>query len=65
MTAALTIGRPLVILTGGIATGKSSVAARLRELGIDVIDTDRIAHALTSVDGAALKPLRDTFGDSI
>ena len=43
MNQNLTIGRPLVILTGGIATGKSSVAQRLRQHGIDVIDTDAIA----------------------
>lgn len=47
----LQIDRPLVVLTGGIATGKSSVAERLRQLGIEVIDTDRIAHQLTAPDG--------------
>ncbi len=61
----LTIGRPLVILTGGIATGKSAVAQRLQEHGIDVVDTDRIAHALTAPGGAALAELREAFGDDI
>jgi len=61
----LTIGRPLVILTGGIATGKSSVAQRLRQHGIEVIDTDAIAHALTAPNGAALSELRKVFGDEI
>ena len=65
MSEALTIGRPLVILTGGIATGKSSVVERVRDLGIDVIDTDRIAHALTAPAGAALPNLRQAFGDDI
>lgn len=65
MSEALTIGRPLVILTGGIATGKSSVVERVRDLGIDVIDTDRIAHALTAPAGAALPNLRQAFGDGI
>lgn len=65
MSEALTIGRPLVILTGGIATGKSSVVERVRDLGIDVIDTDRIAHALTAPVGAALPNLRQAFGDGI
>jgi dephospho-CoA kinase len=65
MSAPLTIGRPLVILTGGIATGKSSVAARLRQLGIEVVDTDQIAHQLTAPRGAALPMLRETFGDAI
>ena len=61
----LQIDRPLVVLTGGIATGKSSVAERLRQLGIEVIDTDRIAHQLTAPDGTALAALRTEFGDSI
>lgn len=65
MNQNLTIGRPLVILTGGIATGKSSVAQRLRQHGIDVVDTDAIAHALTTPNGAALPALRTTFGDGI
>lgn len=34
----------LVGLTGGIATGKSSVAAVFREYGIPVIDADQIAR---------------------
>ena len=65
MNQNLTIGRPLVILTGGIATGKSAVAQRLQEHGIDVVDTDRIAHALTAPGGAALAELREAFGDDI
>ena len=65
MNQNLTIGRPLVILTGGIATGKSSVAQRLRQHGIDVVDTDTIAHALTAPNGPALPELRKTFGDGI
>ncbi len=65
MNQNLTIGRPLVILTGGIATGKSSVVQRLRQHGIDVVDTDAIAHALTAPHGAALPELRKAFGDGI
>ena len=34
----------IVGLTGGIATGKSSVTALLRDHGITVIDCDEIAH---------------------
>mgnify|MGYP000497004887 FL=1 len=65
MNQNLTIGRPLVILTGGIATGKSSVAQRLRQHGIQVVDTDAIAHALTAPNGAALTELRKAFGDDV
>lgn len=64
-TSELSIDRPLVILTGGIACGKSAVADRLSALGIDVIDTDRIAHSLTMPEGAALPALREAFGDAI
>ena len=62
---ALRIDRPLVILTGGIATGKSAVADHLKQLGITVVDTDRIAHQLTAEHGAALPALRDAFGEGI
>lgn len=61
----LSIDRPLVILTGGIACGKSAVADYLKGQGIEVVDTDRIAHNLTAPDGAALPLLRAAFGDGI
>ena len=63
--SALCIDRPLVILTGGIACGKSAVADHLKSLGIDVVDTDQIAHGLTAPGGAALPTLSATFGDAI
>ncbi len=53
-------------LTGGIGSGKSTVAACLAALGAAVIDTDAIARRLTEPGGAAIPALRDTFGaDSI
>ena len=64
-TGKLRIDRPLVILTGGIACGKSAVADRLKALGIVVVDTDRIAHDLTAPQGAALPALREAFGDGV
>ena len=63
--SALCIDRPLVILTGGIACGKSAVADHLKSLGIDVVDTDQIAHGLTAPGGVALPTLRASFGDGI
>ena len=36
----------VVGLTGGIATGKSTVTALLRQYGITVLDCDEIAHAV-------------------
>lgn len=49
-------------LTGGIGSGKSAVAERFAALGIDVIDTDAIAHALTAADGIAMPAIRAEFG---
>ena len=52
-------------LTGGIGSGKSTVAAMLVRLGAPLIDTDAIARALTAAGGAALPLLRREFGDAI
>ena len=52
-------------LTGGIGSGKSTVAAMLAERGATVIDTDAIAHRLTAADGAAMSVLRQAFGDGV
>lgn len=49
-------------LTGGIGSGKSSVAARLQALGATCIDTDAIARALTGPGGAAIPALNERFG---
>jgi dephospho-CoA kinase len=52
-------------LTGGIGSGKSTVAATWVALGATLVDTDAIAHALCAPGGAALPALRAAFGDSI
>ncbi|WP_459616814.1 dephospho-CoA kinase [Bordetella sp. 2513F-2] len=49
-------------LTGGIGSGKSRVADMLAEWGAAVVDTDRIAHALTAPGGAAMPAIREAFG---
>ncbi len=49
-------------LTGGIGSGKSTVAARLVERGAELIDTDAIARRLTLPGGAAIEPIREAFG---
>jgi dephospho-CoA kinase len=57
---------PLTIgLTGGIGSGKSTVAAMLVPLGAALIDTDAISRAITAAGGAALPALRREFGDAI
>lgn len=54
---------PLVIaLTGGIGSGKSSVAAVLKELGAAVIDTDEIAHRLTAAGEPGARAIGKQFG---
>ena len=53
-----------IALTGGIGSGKSTVASIFSRLGIAVIDTDRISHELTSKDGPAIKAIKEAFGDA-
>lgn len=54
---------PLVIaLTGGIGTGKSSVAAILKELGAAIVDTDEIAHRLTAAGQPGARAIGEEFG---
>jgi dephospho-CoA kinase len=50
-------------LTGGIGSGKSTVAARMAGLGAAVVDTDEISHAITLAGGAAIEELRGAFGE--
>ena len=50
-------------LTGGIGSGKSTVAALFAELGVPVIDTDLLAHQLTQPGGMAIPAIRASFGD--
>ncbi|MDR2880791.1 MAG: dephospho-CoA kinase [Azoarcus sp.] len=51
-------------LTGGIASGKSTVAARFASHGIEIVDTDAIARELTAPGGAVIPSLRAAFGES-
>jgi dephospho-CoA kinase len=54
--------RFVVGLTGGIGSGKSSVAQLFAERGIEVIDADAIAHELTRPGGGAIEAIRAAFG---
>jgi dephospho-CoA kinase len=55
--------RPLRIgLTGGIGSGKSTVAALLVEHGALLVDSDAIARELTAAGGRALPPIAAAFG---
>lgn len=58
--------RPLVVgLTGGIGSGKSTVAAMFDEIGVPVIDTDAIAHSLTQPGLPATAEIANAFGNSV
>jgi len=52
-------------LTGGIASGKSAVAAMLRELGFSVLDADSLAHKLIEPGQPAHGEVLAEFGPSI
>ncbi len=49
-------------LTGGIGSGKSTVAGFLREAGAAVVDTDAISRQLTLPGGAAMPAIASSFG---
>ncbi len=52
-------------LTGGIASGKSAVAAMLREMGFAVLDADSLAHKLIEPGQTAHSEVLREFGASI
>lgn len=52
-------------LTGGIGSGKSTVAAILSNLGATVVDTDAIARAISLPGGAAIPAIQATFGANV
>lgn len=56
---------PVIGLTGGIASGKSTVAAILEERGWTVIDADQVARHVVGPDTAGLSSLVRAFGNEI
>ena len=52
-------------LTGGIGSGKSTVAKRLAEKGAVVIDADALAREVVAPGTAGLDAIRDRFGDGV
>ena len=55
----------LIGLTGGIASGKSTVARRLAELGAVVVDADQLAREAVAIGSPGLAQIRETFGDGV
>jgi dephospho-CoA kinase len=52
-------------LTGGVASGKSTVAARFRERGLDVIDADQVARDVVAKASEGLAAVVEAFGEEI
>jgi dephospho-CoA kinase len=52
-------------LTGGIGSGKSTVAKALVSLGAVLVDTDAIAHSITAPGGRAIPALIKEFGSDV
>lgn len=52
-------------ITGGIATGKSTVSRLVESRGYKVIDADRISHQLTMMGAEGYHQIVNTFGESI
>ena len=55
----------IIGLTGGIASGKSTVTSYLKEKGYPVIDADRVVHDLQVPDGELYQALVEHFGRDI
>jgi dephospho-CoA kinase len=56
---------PIIGLTGGIGSGKTTVAEAFRELGINTVDADYASRAVIEPGMAALESIREHFGSTI
>ena len=52
-------------LTGGLASGKSTVAELLRRRGVPVLDADAVVHGLYEPGGEGVALVADLFGDGV
>ena len=52
-------------LTGGIASGKSTVCDLFSQLSVEIIDADKISHDITKKDGLAFQEILDHFSNKI
>jgi dephospho-CoA kinase len=52
-------------LTGGIGSGKSTVAALLRDRGVEVVDADALAREAVAKGSAGLSQVVEAFGDAV
>ncbi len=54
-----------IVITGGIACGKSLFSGYLRGLGASILDCDDITHDLEAANGAAVLPIAGAFGNEM
>jgi dephospho-CoA kinase len=59
------VGVIVIGLTGGIASGKSSVAAMLRALGAQIVDADQLAREVVEPGQPALAEVAERFGQDM
>ena len=55
----------IIGLTGGIATGKSSVSKLLKKRGFQVIDADAVVHELQAIGSSLLSEITKAFGSTV
>jgi dephospho-CoA kinase len=55
----------IIGLTGGIATGKTTVARMLEERGATIVDADQLAHAVEEPDQPAYHDIVERFGRAV
>ena len=54
-----------IVLTGGVASGKSAVSRYFEELGVTVIDADVIARQVVAVGTEGLRAIVQYFGPTV
>ena len=54
-----------IVITGGIASGKTLFSTYLNDLGFDILDCDYVVHCLESPGGAAVEPVKREFGSKV
>jgi dephospho-CoA kinase len=59
------MAKPVIGLSGGIASGKSTVARAFLELGVPIVDADAVAREIVEVGTPGLAQLVERFGPSV
>jgi len=54
-----------VVITGGIACGKSLFSTYLKQAGVEILDADDVVHALQASGGEAVEAIRAKFGNQV